>query len=65
MQIRLYPAKLDKISGHEKGGGEFSKADEHKIMDFNCKVAGCVTSRYYKGLSAHGDNLVVVWRKND
>jgi hypothetical protein len=34
-------------------------------MDFNCKVAGCVTSRYYKGLSAHGDNLVVVRRKND
>ena len=58
------PAKLDKHSGHQ-GEGMFSKADEHKIMDFNCKVASCVTARYYKGLSAHGDNLVVVWRKND
>ena len=23
-------------------------------------VASCVTARYYKGLAAHGDNLVIV-----
>ena len=60
MKTKSYPAKLDKITGHKNNEGEFSKADEHKIMDFDCKVASCVTARYYKGLSAHGDNLVIV-----
>jgi hypothetical protein len=60
LKVKLYAGKLDKHSGHVSGEGMFSKADEHRIMDFDCKVASCVTARYYKGLSAHGDNLVIV-----
>ena len=55
------PARLDKISGHQnKTGGEFAAADEHRIMNVNDDVSSTVTARYYKGLSAHGDNLVIV-----
>ena len=55
------PARLDKISGHEnKKGSEFAAADEHRIMNVNDDVSSTVTARYYKGLSAHGDNLVIV-----
>ena len=51
------PAKLDKKSGAGEG---FLSADEQGIYDIGCTVASCVTARYYKGLSAHGDNLVIV-----
>ena len=55
------PARLDKISGHDnKKGSEFAAADEHRIMNVNDDVSSTVTARYYKGLSAHGDNLVIV-----
>ena len=53
------PAKLDKVSDD----GKFSGADKHRIMDVGCDLAGTVTARYYKGLSAHGDNLVIVMVK--
>lgn len=63
LKVRLYPAKLDKHSGHDMNReGAFAKADEFRIMGVNSKVASCVTVRYYKGLSAHGDNLVIVRR---
>ena len=51
------PARLDKKSGCGDG---FASADEQGIYDIGCTVASCVTARYYKGLSAHGDNLVIV-----
>jgi len=51
------PARLDKKSGCGDG---FASADEQGIYDVGCTVASCVTARYYKGLSAHGDNLVIV-----
>ena len=51
------PARLDKKSGAGEG---FLSADEQGIYDIGCTVASCVTARYYKGLSAHGDNLVIV-----
>ena len=56
-QLKNIPAKLDKKSGC---GDRFASADEHGIYDVGCTVASCVTARYYKGLSAHGDNLVIV-----
>ena len=55
--IELIPAKLDKKSGAGEG---FLSADEQGIYDIGCTVASGVTARYYKGLSAHGDNLVIV-----
>ena len=55
------PARLDKISGHKnKKNGEFATVEEHRIMNINDNVSSTVTARYYKGLSAHGDNLVIV-----
>ena len=56
-QLKNIPARLDKKSGC---GDRFASADEHGIYDVGCTVASCVTARYYKGLSAHGDNLVIV-----
>ena len=50
-------SKLDKKSG---AGNGFLSADNHGIYDIGCSLASTVTARYYKGLSAHGDNLVVV-----
>lgn len=62
-KAELIPAKLDKHSGHDMNrGGSFAKADEFRIMGVDSKVASCVTARYYKGLAAHGDNLVIVRR---
>ena len=56
-QLKNIPARLDKKSG---AGDGFLGADEQGIYDVGCTVASCVTARYYKGLSAHGDNLVIV-----
>lgn len=56
-QLKNIPAKLDKKSGCGDG---FASADEQGIYDVGCTIASCVTARYYKGLSAHGDNLVIV-----
>ena len=58
--VKLIPAKLDKQSGEK-----FSTADEHRIMGVDCDVASTCTARYYKGLSAHGDNLVIVLEEYD
>ena len=49
--------KLDKKSS---AGDGFLSADKHGIYDVGCDLASTVTARYYKGLSAHGDNLVIV-----
>ena len=57
LKVSLITGKLDKTSS---GGKKFLKADEHKVMALNCSVASAITSRYYKGLSAHDDNLVIV-----
>lgn len=61
MKIKNIPGKLDKKTCIlTRGGQGFASADEHSIYDIDCKLASCVTARYYKGLSAHGDNLVIV-----
>lgn len=56
-KIKNIPARLDKKSG---AGDGFLSADEHGIYDVGCNVASTITARYFKGLSAHGDNLVIV-----
>ena len=57
----MIPVKLDKHSGHDMNRGwVFAKADEFRIKGVDSKVASCVTARYYKGLAADGDNLVIV-----
>ena len=53
------PAKLDKKAG-VKDKIHFASADDFGIYGVNCKLASAVCARYYKGLSAHGDNLVIV-----
>ena len=51
------PAKLDKKTCEDKN---FASADEQGIYAVGCKIASAVCARYYKGLAAHGDNLVIV-----
>ena len=55
--IKNIPAKLEKKKG---AGNGFLSADKHDLYDVGCILASTVTARYYKGLSAHGDNLVIV-----
>ena len=57
--VELIPAKLDKHSVVGEGKS-FSAADDQRIMEPGSLVASCITARYYKGLAAHGDNLVIV-----
>lgn len=58
--VELIPAKLDKHSVVGNRKKAFSSADEQRIMEPGSLVASCLTARYYKGLAAHGDNLVIV-----
>lgn len=58
--IELIPACLDKCKD-----GKFLGVKEFDVCNVNTEVAACVTSRYYKGISAHHDNLVIVKIKNE
>ena len=61
LKIKNIPGKLWKVVVESScGKGSFASADEHKVYGVGCKLASTVTARYYKGLSAHGDNLVIV-----
>lgn len=51
---RQITAQLNKSEG-----GQFLGANDFSLMKLNLPYSSTVTSRYYKGLSAHGDNLVV------
>ena len=59
LKSRNIPAKLNK---HIGGKTVFAKADEHEIKCVGCLIASAVTARYYKGIAADNDNLVIVWR---
>ena len=50
------PAKLDK----HYFGAKLSAVDEHRLKDIGCEIASCITSRYYKGVSADSDNVIIV-----
>lgn len=58
-QLKNIPAKLDKTTNKEKGKN-FAKTEDFLICDVGCEIASSVTARYYKGISAHKDNLVIV-----
>ncbi len=55
----LIPCKLDKCSN-----GEFLSLNDAKICDFPSVIASTITSRYYKGIGGHHDNMVIeIWKK--
>ncbi len=44
--------------------GKLTSLDDASICDFNTETASTVTSRYYKGIGAHKDNMVLeIWEK--
>ncbi len=54
MIVENIPCKLDKMeNGHPVGTEKF------KICDVGTKTASTVTARYFKGLSAHKDNMCI------
>lgn len=54
--VRNIPAHLDKHCGHK----ELMKKADHGIRNVGTHWGGTVSARYLKGLSADGDNLVIV-----
>lgn len=52
------PAKLEKPRVDNK----FVSVDEYKLRGVGCDIASCITARYYKGIAANGDNVVIVVR---
>lgn len=49
------PCKLDKMPN-----GHLDSLDNAKICDIDTPTASTVTSRYYKGIGAHKDNMCIV-----
>lgn len=49
------PCKLDKMPN-----GHLDSLDNAKICDINTPTASTVTSRYYKGIGSHKDNMCIV-----
>lgn len=49
------PCKLDKMPD-----GHLDSLDNAKICDVDTPTASTVTSRYYKGIGAHKDNMCIV-----
>ncbi|MCQ2086653.1 MAG: DNA cytosine methyltransferase [Bacilli bacterium] len=50
----VHPCKLNKV-----GNGEFLGVEEHSICEIDCETASAVCARYYKGIAAHRDNIVL------
>lgn len=49
------PCKLDKMPN-----GHLDSLDNAEICDINTPIASTVTSRYYKGIGSHKDNMCIV-----
>lgn len=49
------PCKLDKMPN-----GHLDSLDNAEICDINTPTASAVTSRYYKGIGSHKDNMCIV-----
>ena len=49
------PCKLDKMPN-----GHLDSLDNAEICDINTPTASTVTSRYYKGIGSHKDNMCIV-----
>lgn len=50
----VHPCKLNKC-----GNGEFLGVEDHSICEIDCDIASTVCARYYKGIAAHRDNIVL------
>lgn len=48
------PCKLQKVKD-----GKYASQDDIGIYGFNSEVASTLTSHYYKGVNANGDNIVL------
>ena len=58
-RIAVIPCKLDKMPE-----GKLTSMNNATICDFYTKTASTVTSRYYKGIGGHKDNMVMeIWKK--
>lgn len=56
LKNRLTPARFKKISK----SGDFLSITQGKLSHINDFIASTITARYYKGIGANGDNLVIV-----
>lgn len=54
--MKNIPAHLDKHCGCK----ELLSIDEASVRNLNTAWGGSVTARYYKGVGADGDNLIIV-----
>lgn len=52
----IVPCKLDKKYGGIPG---FHSSEEHRVKGLGCREASAVTQRYYKGVNADCDNMVL------
>lgn len=57
---KLIPAKLDK-----QIEGNLCSLNDARIKDLNTDIYGTVTARYYKGIGANGDNIVIVYEEDN
>ena len=58
-KVEVICCKLDKMPD-----GKLGSLHDAKICDLYTKTASTVTARYYKGLGAHKDNMVLeIWKK--
>ena len=53
---KTIPCHLDK----HQGSPELLKLEDASVRNLNTLWGGTVTARYYKGVGADGDNLVIV-----
>lgn len=54
MKVIKIPCKLDKMPE-----GKLTSLDKAKICDIGTKTASTIPARYYKGICAHKDNMVL------
>lgn len=54
--VRNIPAHLDKHCGHR----ELMRVSDHAVRNLGTLWGGCLSARYFKGIHADGDNLVIV-----
>lgn len=55
----VHPCKLNKHCN-----GQFLSVENHSIYNIDCEIASAVCARYYKGIAAQGDNIVLEVHEN-
>lgn len=57
-KVRTIPCKLNKMPE-----GKLTSLNEGRLCDLDTPTSSTITSRYYKGIGAHKDNMVLeIWR---